>query len=178
MVETQKSFQCQQEVIQRLNILSESMPSRFTPIIRRLSNEADQLFSNSYPFTLSHNDLCEMNILIDPLTGHLKGIIDWIDAKIQPFGFALWGLQNILGYMSSDGWHYQDNYEADEKLFWKTFEQEAKNFNFSDEDRKRIQIAREIGIVIHYGFQWTAGSDMTPVKEDDDSLNYLDAFLT
>jgi hypothetical protein len=61
-----------------------------------------------------------MNIFVDPNIGHVTGIIDWAEAIILPFGISLWGLENILGYMDSQGWHYYKNYQKLEKLFWKT----------------------------------------------------------
>ena len=54
---------------------------------------------------LNHGDLSEMNILVDPDTGHITGIIDWVKAKVCPFGIPLWGLENILGNMNARGWH-------------------------------------------------------------------------
>ena len=58
-----------------------------------------------------------MNILVDPETGHMTGIIDQIDAKVLPFGISLWGFRNILGYMDATRWHYYENYESLEALF-------------------------------------------------------------
>ena len=73
----------------KLLLLSTSMPSRFTKILSRLSASVSDLCSETYPFLLTHADLCEMTIMVDAETGRLNGIIDWIDAKIQPFGLAL-----------------------------------------------------------------------------------------
>lgn len=120
-------------------LLSESLPSRFAKTMLRLSNAVDGLFYPSYPLTLTHSDLCEMNIIVDPETGHIKGIIDWIDAKIQPFGLALWGLQNVLGYMNEEGWHYFDQHEQLEKMFWETFEKELGAETITKELREKIR---------------------------------------
>ena len=176
-VEPQKRSQCQEEVMQRLSILATGLPSRFTQTILRLSEDADQLFSISYPFTLTHFDLVAINFLVDPLTGHLTGVIDWVDAKIQPFGFCLWGVQHILGNMDENGWHFCESHKADEELFWNTFESEVRDTNFCSDDVRKVKIARNIGILFRYGFQWTAESDLLPVKHDSPDLQYLDAFL-
>ncbi len=37
-----------------------------------------------------------MNILVDPDSGHLTGVVHWADASIEPFGIALWGLGAYL----------------------------------------------------------------------------------
>jgi hypothetical protein len=52
-----------------------------------------------------------MNIFVDPNTKHVTGIVDWAEAMILPFGISLWGLENILGYMDSQGWHYYKNHQ-------------------------------------------------------------------
>ena len=111
MIEEQRLTACREGVTQNLKLLSESLPSHFAKTMLRLFNAVDELFSSSYPLTLTHNDLSEMSILVDPKIGHIKGIIDRIEAKIQPFGLALWGVQNVLGYMNGEGWHYFDQYE-------------------------------------------------------------------
>lgn len=90
-LEEQTRAACREGITQKLKLLSDSLPSRFATSLLRLSNSVDELYSPSYPCTLTHNDLCEMNILVDPETGHIHGVIDWVDAKIQPFGLALWG---------------------------------------------------------------------------------------
>ena len=135
--------------MQRLNILATDLPNRFARTILRLSEDANQFLSNSYPFILTHFDLCQMNFLVDPLTGHLTGVIDWVHAKFQPFGFSLWGIQIILGYMDKDAWHFCDSYKADEESFWKN---EVKKTNFSADDFKKVKTTRYIGILFHYGF--------------------------
>jgi hypothetical protein len=54
---------------------------------------------------------------VDPDTGHVTGVIDWVEAEIAPFGISLYRLENVLGYMDSKGWHYYENHQELEKLF-------------------------------------------------------------
>jgi len=61
------------------------------------------LYSPSYPLSLAHGDLSETNLLIDVHTGHLTGVIDWAEAQVLPFCFALWGFFNVTSYISSPG---------------------------------------------------------------------------
>ena len=167
---------CQNQVMQSLDILSLSLPSRYTDTILRLTRDAGQLFTEHYPFTLTHDDLGETNLLVDPSTGHITGVIDWIDAKIRPFGFDLWGLQNILGRMDQDGWHFSQDHKADEELFWSSFENYVRDSSFYAV-RRRIELARYIGIVLRYGFRWSEESSLIPVERNDSRLLYLDAFI-
>ncbi len=136
--------------------------------------ELQLLFAHTYPLVLTHDDLCEMNILVDPDSGHITGIIDQAKAKILPFGISLWGFQNIIGYMDSQGWHYYSNYYALKSLFWQTFETVVGGV--SEIERHTIRIARIAGFFLRYGFVQEDGVRERPVKELDDSLRYLDAF--
>jgi hypothetical protein len=75
------------------------------------------LFTPTYPLTLNHGDLSEMNIHVDPRTGHITGVIDWAEAKTCPFGNLLWGLENVLGSMNHLGWRYHPYYRALRVIF-------------------------------------------------------------
>ncbi|GJC90278.1 hypothetical protein ColLi_13116 [Colletotrichum liriopes] len=125
----------------------------------------------------SHGDLCEMNLLVNSNTGKITGIVDWAEAAILPFGFSLWGFENVLGYMDSEGWHYYDNRRELEHLFWQTFLEEARNA--SKVDLQFIRAARTIGLFCRYGFivEGKVVQGMVDLA-DASSLAYLDAFCT
>ena len=116
-----------------------------------------------------------MNFLIDPETGHLTGVIDWAEAENLPFGCALWGLENVLGFMDMHGWHYIDSHKELEALFWLTF----KSTVGEDLEDKWgvIDIARRIGILFRYGFRWDKDLQQRAATEGDSGMKYLDAFL-
>jgi len=154
-----------------------SLPIRFAKSMLQLLDEVDTLFSDSYPLVLTHTDLCEMNVLVDPKTGHINGIIDWADTRNQPFGLALWGVENVLGYMDGEGWHYLNDHEQLEKLFWTTFEDEVGTGIITVEMREKIRTARLVGIALRYGFAWDATDDRKPISESHSSFRYLNAFL-
>lgn len=134
------------------------------------------LFSGTLPFVLSHGDLNTMNILANPETGNITGIVDWAEARILPFGFALYGLECVLGWMDSKGWHYYDGHRELESLFWRTFHKEARGF--SNSDYHLVHAARMAGLFYQYGFVFDAKGAVQSVRvdEDDGSLAYLDAF--
>ncbi|KAF5682603.1 kinase-like domain-containing protein [Fusarium circinatum] len=133
----------------KFDLLAQSLPSRFLPNLNRVYEKLPSVFSGALPFVLSHGDLCEMNLLISPETGHISGIVDWAEARILPFGFSLWGFENILGFMDSKGWHYYDNRDELEDLFWRTFWTEAPDA--SKADLELIQTARMAGLFCRYG---------------------------
>ncbi|KAJ5300077.1 hypothetical protein N7508_007320 [Penicillium antarcticum] len=96
------------------DLLARKLPYRFAPNLERVRKELPSLISKAFPFVLSHGD-------VNPKTGNITGIIDWAESRILPFGFALYGLENLLGRTDSEVWHYYDRYCALESLFWQTF---------------------------------------------------------
>ncbi|CRG82986.1 Tudor domain-containing protein 15 [Talaromyces islandicus] len=159
----------------KMDLLSRQIPLRFTRVVSKLREELPILFTSTYPLVLNHGDLCEMNIIVNPEIGGITGVIDWAEAKILPFGMSLWGVQNMLGYMNSTGWHYHENSSRLEGLFWDTFYE--KLGTISDDDKQAMKTAERVGLVLRYGFTWEDGTRERPVTEQDSSIRYLDAFL-
>lgn len=121
-----------------------------------------------------------MNILVSPTTGHVTGIIDWAEAGVLPFGLALYGLENLLGYMGPGGWSYFEIRDELEQRFWNQFWGCIADAKGPPEESTRhtVKIARQVGVLIQYGFQWENGIVEKAVTEKDaGSLAYLDAFL-
>ncbi|UKZ81427.1 hypothetical protein TrVFT333_009199 [Trichoderma virens FT-333] len=164
------------EVKSTLRLLLRSrFPRQYLPNLLKVLEKLPLLFSGALPFVLSHQDLNEMNTLIDPETGSITGIIDWAEASILPFGFSLWGFENILGYMDSEGWHYFDNRRELEDAFWQTFW--AKASNITESKKKLIRVARMAGLFYRYGFIWNGKTiDREVEASDASSIAYLDAF--
>ncbi|KAJ5722338.1 hypothetical protein N7488_000373 [Penicillium malachiteum] len=158
--------------------LNQELPSRFTPAIDMVRKELPSLFSKALPFVLSHGDLNVMNILVNPETGSITGIVDWAESRILPFGFALYGLETVLGWMDSKGWHYYDHQRELESLFWRTFQKEAQGF--SNGDFRSICAARMAGLFYRYAFVFDAKGAVKNVRVADSngSFPYLDAFCT
>lgn len=131
-------------------LIFKALPFRFLGILRELRAQLLLLFTSTYPLVLSHDDLCKMNIFVDPRTGHATGIVDWAEARILPFGISLWGFENILGYIDSQGWHYYSNHYQLENLFWQRFQKIVGGV--SEVDRQAIRVARLAGFFLRYGF--------------------------
>lgn len=158
------------------DLLARDLPSRFAKNLERVRKELPSLFSKALPLVLSHGDLNAMNLLVNPQTGNILGIVDWAESRVLPFGFALYGLENLLGRMDSKGWHYYDNYRELQSLFWQTFRERAHGF--SDADFHLVHTARMAGFFYRYGFNYDTKGAVKDVRigQADGSLAYLDAF--
>ncbi|KAL7919530.1 hypothetical protein ACQKWADRAFT_192465 [Trichoderma austrokoningii] len=155
----------------QLKHLSSSLPPRFTKILEHTQKNIGQMM-DLVPWVLTHQDLSDMNILVDPDSGHITGVVDWADATIEPFGMALWGLETVLGCSGPDGWsYYGDNVSQSRALFWNTLLREIGH-TISDECRHAIDQVRTLGVLLRYGFCWENGT-INPVKD----TMYLDVFL-
>lgn len=53
------------------------------------------------PFTVNHGDVVPGNILVDEDTGRLTGLVDWAEAEVGVWGLCLYGLEFLLGFVSS-----------------------------------------------------------------------------
>jgi len=128
---------------------------------------------NLVPWVLTHQDLSDGNIMVDPDSGYIIGVVDWVDATIEPFGMALWGLESVLGYSGPKGWSYYENYSSQARaLFWKTFFREIE-YPIADECRYAINEIKILGILLRYGYHWEDGLVIIPVKD----TTFLDVFL-
>ncbi|KAK7414965.1 hypothetical protein QQZ08_012467 [Neonectria magnoliae] len=158
--------------------LSNNLPSRFKPYVTQIQGILPMLRSGEHPVVLTHGDLNEMNILVDPASGKITGVVDWAEASFQPFGFALYALDNALGSMGPNGWEYFDNagYLRDE--FWSTFSRLVGGL--SESRMESIRLARVAGLLIRYGTAYDRGfGGVVGVRDPSGaSLRYLDALLS
>ncbi|KAK3291611.1 uncharacterized protein B0H64DRAFT_366987 [Chaetomium fimeti] len=132
--------------------LRRNLPSRFQNTITQVRDSLPALFSREYPWVPTHGDLSERNILANPATGEITGIIDWAEAGILPFGFALYALDSLLGYLGWVFYHAAD-YLRDE--FWRVFREVVGGV--SQSEMELIQLARQVGLFLRYGIPYKPG---------------------
>lgn len=135
----------------------------------------DDLYDGKYPITITHGDFSDSNMLADETSVVLTGVVDWAEASVLPFGFALYALDNSLGYMGKNGWVSHDNAEVMRERFWSTFCTYAQP---SREERERMKVARLAGILFRYGTRVNSGfPGMLGIRgSSDGSLRFLEAF--
>lgn len=117
-----------------------------------------------------------MNILVNPHSGQITGVVDWADASFQPFGFTLYALENALGRMGSSGWVWFDNAGDLRDSFWRAFQYQT---GLSEPQTKLVKLAGLAGILIRYGTSYDSGfSGMIGVRDPKaEDFRYLDALL-
>ncbi|KAK1768717.1 hypothetical protein QBC33DRAFT_577188 [Phialemonium atrogriseum] len=150
--------------------LAESLPLqqatvKSLPSVAQIQGILPMLCSGEYPVVLTHGDLNEMNILVDPASGKITGVVDWAEASFQPFGFALYALDNALGSMGPQVWEDFDNADSLRDEFWSTFSRLVGGL--SESMMESIRLARVAGLLIRYRVRDPSGA----------SLRYLDALL-
>lgn len=157
--------ECDTKLDQVANISSGSLLKH----VNQIRDALDDIFR--LPWVLSHDDLSGANVLVDPATGSLRGVVDWTDAPLWPFGVALYGLEeSILGYCNDDGWLWLDEDPFTcQKLFSTTLK---AGLDLPVDRLVTIEMARKLGLLFRHGFVWR---DDGPVIKQNTTM--LDLFL-
>ncbi|KAL8306254.1 hypothetical protein RB600_008908 [Gaeumannomyces tritici] len=144
------------ELRSRLYSLSSSgiLTSALVPMLTKVITHLPALTSATFPLTITHSNLNELNILVDPSSGRITGVIDWTHVGVQPFGLTLYALDIFIGYMGPHGWVYLDNAHVLEKEFWTSFADITGQISASD--LESIRIARIAGCFLRYGTMYSS----------------------
>jgi Ser/Thr protein kinase RdoA (MazF antagonist) len=154
-----------------LEKLSAALPVRFQHTIQVVYSHLESILN--LPLVLTHNDLSCGNILVEPSTGHITGIVDWADAIVQPFGLVLWGVYGVIGFHGPAGYTFHADVAAHVKLFRATFLQEARY----EGKLQVLEMARILGVLQRYGFTWNISERKWDVIHNEADLHFLDACL-
>ncbi|KJZ69891.1 hypothetical protein HIM_10724 [Hirsutella minnesotensis 3608] len=162
--------------------LVEGLPGE--QLARHVSTVAEHLDSiEELPWCLTHGDLVPGNVLIDPESGQLTGLVDWAEGEWLPLGVGLYGLEELLGRnVSGQGFEYFDDHEELRQLFWDKFLGFCKFNPRSSVELKimdDIALARKLGILLWRGIAFDDGSIDRVVEagRDDAELSKLSLFL-
>ncbi|KAI9646081.1 hypothetical protein NHQ30_005520 [Ciborinia camelliae] len=162
----------------RLELLCKDLPMRFQPTAKRILQNIPQI--ETLPWVLTHGDIVPSNMIINPHTHHLIGLVDWAEAEPLPFGICFYGLEEILGEVSSNGFHYHPQATYLRKIFWTELTTRIPELK-RDHLMKGVRLARDLGILLWHGIAWDDGAINRVVREgrddDDDEIKRLDAFF-
>lgn len=142
------------------------------------STTVDDIFTRR--LVLTHRDLSLTNLLVDPETWNLTGIIDWSTATILPFGLELDILHLLTGYMDRSGWHFYSIRAQIHEVFWVEFGKAAGVDNgFVQNDlRPDVEMVMKIAVILRYGLQRDErGTPIPKVTTSEFMKSYLKAFL-
>lgn len=165
-------------LLPRLELLCKDLPVRFQPTARRILKNMQQI--ETLPWVLTHGDITTSNIIINPLTHHLTGLVDWAEAESLPFGIGLYGLEEILGEITPIGFQYHPNATYLQNVFWTELTTRIPVLK-QDHMAKAVRLVRDLGIFLWHGIAWDDGAINRVVvdgkEEDRDEIMRLDAFL-
>ena len=121
---------------------------------------------------LLHQDFGVFNIMVNPKSCNLVGVIYWAEAEVAPFGLNLHSHQRLICEVHlKNGWARYDDYIILEEIFWNTFSAEAGEL--SKEVIGVIKSARVVGLLLSRGFTSRLANMPDPVLiQDDESGAY------
>lgn len=170
------------QILCKLSRLAQELPDL------HLRNRAAETLSSlkemqDWPVVLNHGDLVPSNILIDPSTREISGVVDWAEAEFLPFGTCLYGLEHFLGYLDtftphSPRYYYHDKAAELRRAFWNCLWEEAPQLREKG-TMKNLEVVRDVGVFLWYGYAWDEGRIDRVVNARDDVVEVcmLRAFL-
>jgi hypothetical protein len=163
-------------LVNRLKSLAADLPPRFQLAVRDVLRNFHRI--EGLPWVLTHGDIVAANIMVNSSTGRLTGLVDWAEAERLPFGTCLYGLEEILGEMTTAGFRYHEDAEELRALFWTELQGCV-----SDLEQKpvldAVRLARDLGVLLWHGIAFDNGAIDRVVQEgrDIEEIQRLDAFL-
>lgn len=153
-----------------LTTLTKILPERFYAKLNEAITNLPKLFNDGWPTVFSHTELTEDNVHVDPNTGHITGVVDWLDADVRPFGLSLWALDTIIGVQTPSQWHWHRHHAGLRQQFWNAFI--AAVGPLTDDQITTIKLGRMVGIFLEFPVE------LGPVEyEDDCRVVFLDTLL-
>lgn len=163
-------------LIPRLKSLVTDLPCRFQGKARHILKNLPII--EALPWVLTHGDITASNIMVHSSTGHLTGFVDWAEAERLPFGTCLYGLEEILGEITSAGFRYHSDAEYLRRLFWRELVIGIPELKQA-EVLNAVKVSRDLGVLLWYGIAFDEGVLDRVVQEGKDleEIHRLDAFF-
>jgi hypothetical protein len=163
-------------IASRLQSLSTELPARFRPVALQILSQMPQI--EALPWVLTHGDILPGNIIVEPSSGHLHGLVDWAEAERLPFGICLYGLEEILGEATVFGFQYHVHATNLRDIFWNELKRHVPEL-LQAPVLRAVKLARALGVLLWYGIAFDNGAIDRVVQEgvDIEEIQKLDAFL-
>ncbi|KAF2086390.1 hypothetical protein K490DRAFT_44666 [Saccharata proteae CBS 121410] len=133
------------------------------------------------PNVLTHGDIVPSNLMIDvDGKGRLEGMVDWAEAEGLPFGTCCYGLEFLLGWVGETAYAFT-YYTAASRLrglFWNELARLVPALR-EQEIMEAVRCARDVGVLLWFGYAWDEGSIDRVVDEvrDRKEVVLLETFL-
>ncbi|KAK8056651.1 hypothetical protein PG993_001878 [Apiospora rasikravindrae] len=161
----------------RLGMMATSLPERFQRLVNRLMPALPDI--EGLPWTLSHGDFLPSNIMVDPWTGQMSGLLDWAEAEWLPFGVGMYGLEELLGEVQQGQFTYYPEADKLASLFWKELQSQIHELRGNPRQLRAVREAQLFGVLLWHAIAFDDGRLNRVVEEgtDDGEIQRLDAFL-
>ena len=165
------------QIDHRIQQLCDRLPPRFRQRAKHVQRHLPRLLS--LPLVLNHGDIVESNIMLNPSTGALTGLVDWTEAEMLPFGTCLYGLEELLGFMTPSGWVYYERSDELREATYRKLLEEIPELEQNSRLLEAVAVARDLGVLLWHGFAWDDGAIDRVVADSMDAreVMYLEAFL-
>lgn len=163
-------------ITSRLESLSAELPARFRPVAEQTLRQMTLI--ETLPWVLTHGDILPGNIIVEPSSGQLCGLVDWAEAERLPFGICLYGLEEILGEATASGFRYHFHATDLRRIFWNELKKQVPEL-LQAPVMRAVKLARDLGVLLWYGIAFDNGAINRVVQEgrDAEEIRKLDAFL-
>lgn len=163
----------------RLLTLHKHLPTRFRALTTRLLESFEEIVC--LPWVLTHGDLLPGNIMVSsskPREGKLISFVDWGESEYLPFGMGFYGLDEILA-LPCLGTEKRVRFHPDSRELRTLFWEELEKGGVSGALRGRMEMARQLGVLLWFGIAWDGGAIDRVVEEgtDEEEIGKLDGFL-
>ncbi|RMZ79656.1 hypothetical protein DV738_g3153, partial [Chaetothyriales sp. CBS 135597] len=167
---------------------------RFAHKAAELSSKLQLL--DKLPLVLTHIDFAEVNLMVDPPTGHLTGVLDFDGARIEAFGMCIFGVyEGFFGEMRDAKWRFFDQPAPPDQqdggqvpddpprsvretlctAFWDMLWDAVPSWMNRQELEDAVTVSLELGIINRY---FDKDGDIDPENEDDlRSVNWAAGLL-
>ncbi|KAI2612864.1 uncharacterized protein GGS25DRAFT_138795 [Hypoxylon fragiforme] len=161
----------------RLELMANNLPLRFRRIAKSILLDLPEI--EALPWTLSHGDFLPSNIIVNPTSGKLSGLIDWTEGEFLPFGIGMYGLQELLGEDRGGHFVFYPDARQLRRLFWSELLASLPDLARKPKTVALVKKAQILGILLWHGIAFDNGKLDRAVEEgkDDGEIERLDAFL-
>lgn len=136
------------------------------------------------PWCLTHGDLVPSNIMVDPVTGRITGLLDWAEGEWLPLGIGMYAIDECFGKDDAEkGFIFFEDHEELRMLFWKTFLHLCEGYTppkLNDVSKlQEVEMARRMGLLLWRGIAFDNGrlDRLVEVGTDDAELTKLKVLL-